>query len=134
VERRLETGDATVIIGDRALFYDGPAAERTDLGEAWMEWTGLPFVFAVWAGPAAAEPEIGRALEACYRENARDLDALAAVGAAGDPARRERVRDYLERNIVYRLGAAEHSGLARFHRELERHRLLPREEAHVEQS
>ena len=23
---------------------------RIDLGQAWKDWTGLPFVFAVWAG------------------------------------------------------------------------------------
>ncbi|NVN98409.1 MAG: menaquinone biosynthesis protein [Geobacteraceae bacterium] len=42
--------DALLLIGDRALaeaskFYD---AHVYDLGELWQEFTGLPFVFALW--------------------------------------------------------------------------------------
>src|SRR5262249_16758585 len=47
---RLELGDATVAIGDEALFWPATEAISIDLGGAWTEWTGLPFVFAVWAG------------------------------------------------------------------------------------
>ena len=43
--------DAVLVIGDAALLL---GARRTypyqvDLGEEWKRWTGLPFVFAVWA-------------------------------------------------------------------------------------
>jgi chorismate dehydratase len=42
---------AVLAIGDDALrLQKSPAAELTlDLGAAWHEWTGHPFVFAVWA-------------------------------------------------------------------------------------
>ncbi|MGH7127558.1 MAG: menaquinone biosynthetic enzyme MqnA/MqnD family protein, partial [Planctomycetaceae bacterium] len=42
--------DAVLLIGDRAIHP--PAEQFTatwDLGEEWSNWTGLPFVFAVWA-------------------------------------------------------------------------------------
>ena len=43
--------DAVLLIGDRAMV---PPAERFvcewDLAEEWTRWTGLPFVFALWAG------------------------------------------------------------------------------------
>src|SRR2546425_423243 len=48
---------AALIIGDNALLLDGAAArdaEKIDLGEAWTVMTGLPFVYAFWAGPGAA--------------------------------------------------------------------------------
>ncbi len=37
-------------IGDRALeeMASGKWAHAWDLGEAWLAWTGLPFVFALW--------------------------------------------------------------------------------------
>lgn len=53
-----EPHDARLVIGDAALrLYDATMREdqwrdryphRADLGEVWKQWTGLPFVFAVW--------------------------------------------------------------------------------------
>ncbi|MEI8138285.1 MAG: bifunctional demethylmenaquinone methyltransferase/2-methoxy-6-polyprenyl-1,4-benzoquinol methylase UbiE [bacterium] len=41
--------DASVVIGDRALYEKpGPGGDY-DLATAWNQMTGLPFVFAVWA-------------------------------------------------------------------------------------
>lgn len=43
--------DAVLVIGDPALLLQARNAypHRYDLGEEWKKWTGLPFVFAVWA-------------------------------------------------------------------------------------
>ena len=50
-----EAHDARLIIGDAALLLTSGAsalstayAHAYDLGTAWKQWTGLPFVFAVW--------------------------------------------------------------------------------------
>jgi chorismate dehydratase len=47
-----EDHDARLVIGDAALLLSSGAspqyAHGYDLGEVWKEWTGLPFVFAVW--------------------------------------------------------------------------------------
>src|SRR5690606_18217491 len=32
-----------------------PGRARTDLGEAWTEWTGLPFAFPLWQVSAGSE-------------------------------------------------------------------------------
>jgi len=44
--------DARLVIGDAALVLGSNHRERYphvyDLGQAWKEWTGQPFVFAVW--------------------------------------------------------------------------------------
>ena len=50
----MREADAAVLIGDAALranLHDGPryGLDVHDLGTLWKEWTGLPFVFAVWA-------------------------------------------------------------------------------------
>src|SRR5207302_1786202 len=56
--------DAVLLIGDqalRALHGGHPAPYRIDVGTEWVEWTGLPCVFARWGvraslgAPAAAE-------------------------------------------------------------------------------
>ena len=51
IDHRTEdtTADAILLIGDRAIL---PPKEKFlvtwDLGQEWFEWTGLPFVFAMW--------------------------------------------------------------------------------------
>jgi chorismate dehydratase len=59
--------DAVMAIGDEALALKaaGVMPFELDLGEAWQELTGLPFVFGVWAVRrdfAQAQPEATRAL------------------------------------------------------------------------
>ena len=48
----LETCDGALLIGDRALWESekNPSLVKMDLGEAWLEHTGLPMVFGVFAG------------------------------------------------------------------------------------
>lgn len=40
--------DLVLLIGDAGLAADPGAREPWDLGRAWCEWQGLPFVFACW--------------------------------------------------------------------------------------
>jgi chorismate dehydratase len=47
---------AAVIIGDRALRQRTVSAYFYDLGEAWKQMTGLPFVFAAWISNKALDP------------------------------------------------------------------------------
>jgi chorismate dehydratase len=105
--QRLLRGDATVAIGDDALFFAGSTAQSIDLGGAWAEWTGLPFVFAVWAGPRADAPELAPALHTCYRENAKRIEVLAEGAAGGDPVRKGILVPYLRDSIRYGWAARE---------------------------
>jgi predicted solute-binding protein len=55
LSQMLERCDAALIIGDNALFHPPNVAHKLpveviDLGKAWMDLTGLPFVYAFWAG------------------------------------------------------------------------------------
>ena len=52
VDRMLERADAAVLIGDLALELDRERYRVLDLGQAWTDWTGLPFFYAVWTGRA----------------------------------------------------------------------------------
>ena len=57
LETMLASADAALIIGDNALFLDHESAgvQKSDLGELWTASSGLPFVYAFWAGwPHAA--------------------------------------------------------------------------------
>jgi len=63
--------DARLIIGDAALLLSSGASELArsypyayDLGREWKDWTGLPFVFAVWVALRTAPVELALALHA----------------------------------------------------------------------
>src|ERR671931_833596 len=66
-----EEADATLLIGDAALqsaFHD--PTPHYDLGRLWLERTGLPMVFAVWAAQEPVAPGIPE-LEAALVDSVR---------------------------------------------------------------
>ncbi len=79
--------EAVLVIGDAALKLAaaGTYQHRYDLGEEWKRWTGLPFVFAVWAARRAANAGFVKpaheALLASRAWGLEHLDDLAAEAA-----------------------------------------------------
>lgn len=121
----LAVADAALLIGDPALDQDGEVA-RLDLGEEWTRLTGLPFVYAFWAGRAGAVTPAGvRRLQASLAQGRAHLDGIAERQAAGVPRKAERYRAYLRENIVFELGAAEQAGLREFYRRAHALSLIP---------
>lgn len=115
---RLAEADQVLLIGDPALCLDREGLVETDLGAAWWAWTGLPFVWAVWA---ARDGEAARAAEPVLREaRARgraDLASIVEREAARlglDPRAVER---YFTRNLLFEFGEEEGAGLERFRAE-----------------
>ena len=110
--------DAALVIGDNALFADHQrfGLRKIDLGEEWSAMTGLPFVYAFWAGRAG----IMGAGDVLALQKARDrgIVATATIGREmypGDPARAARADRYLREEVKYGLGERELAGLARFY-------------------
>jgi len=112
--------DALLVIGDNAMRMRNqrPAGFTLvlDLGQDWLEWTGLPFVYAAWAVRRALDDEVKADLRAF-------LDASLAAGLSDLPAvarqwtgpgwRPDEMEAYLRR-FHYRLGAEDLAGLERF--------------------
>jgi len=118
---RTAAGDAVLLIGDAALVLGRRGLREADLGEAWTAWTGLPFVWALWAArdeeaAARAEPLLREARE----RGERRLPEIAAEEAARLGLARGVVEDYLSRNIRRDFGEEERRGLARFREECAR--------------
>jgi len=112
--------DAALLIGDPALFVDHRAhgAEKIDLGEAWTDLTGLPFVWAFWAGGDDAVDAKGIArLQAARDAGGAASAAIADAYCVGDPARQALARRYLRENIRYGLSDDALRGLQTFYRE-----------------
>jgi chorismate dehydratase len=126
----LAHADAALIIGDTALFLDdGPIqvgegddartvrVDKIDLGGVWYRTTGLPFVYAFWAGRVGAvgADEI-RALQDTRDLSLKRTREIADGYFPGDPARQEVADRYLRDNIKYCLGPDERAGVDRFYR------------------
>lgn len=119
-ESMLAAADAALLIGDPALFLDHRAlgADKTDLGEAWTDLTGLPFVWAFWAGPASgADAEVVARLHRARDAGVAALDAIADAYCAGDAHRQAIARRYLRDHMRYDLDPQSLAGLRAYYRE-----------------
>jgi chorismate dehydratase len=109
--------DATMLIGDAALrsSFEDPTP-HFDLGRLWLDRTGLPMVFAVWAAPepvVAGLIELEHALVASVRLGRAEPERLAqqASEAYGYPA--GFMARYFEK-LRYSFGPRERAGLYTF--------------------
>ena len=113
--------DFALLIGDPALdLLLGPHDhELWDLGAAWYEMTGLPFVYAVWALRRGLQ---NSALRLQLRE-ARDfgLDTLDSIIRSRTEYTQDFRHDYLSWHIHYHLGTDEKRGLSKFIELLRKH-------------
>ena len=111
----LASSDAALVIGDPALRVDRESYVVLDLAGEWLELTGLPFVFAVWAARAeVATPALAARFERSLEAGLAELETIvgeAAVETALPPAV---LRDYYTRNLRFRFGDAERRGLDEF--------------------
>jgi len=127
-EAALERCDAAVRIGDKALFQPVPeGAVAHDLGTAWTDATGLPFVFAAWiARRGVLDRATYRTLHASHRVGSRAIDAIAEDYAWGGRRDPEVARRYLTENIHCRLGAREVRAIETFLGLAARHGVIDR--------
>ena len=116
IDEMLTACDAALLIGDPALFLE-PASRgllKVDLGHEWTVMTGLPFVWAFWAGrPDALTADAIRLLTAARDAGVDASDAIATAYCG--PERAALGRAYLRDNIKYKLGDRERAGLQRYY-------------------
>ena len=118
-EAMLARADAALIIGDNALLLDHQAAgaAKIDLGELWKSTTGLPFVYAFWAGQSGVvSPADVEVLRRARDEGVANLDVIARAYYEDDIARQGIAARYLRDNIHCFLGVEEVEGLRTFYR------------------
>jgi cyclic dehypoxanthinyl futalosine synthase len=118
---------ASLIIGDTALALEGRYPYALDLGQAWLDWTGLPFVFAAFGARAGTritatdQHALQRALDEGLHE--RPDIALDHAGRTGlDPTT---THAYLTEAIQYGFGDEERRGLELFYAKAAAAGLLP---------
>jgi chorismate dehydratase len=119
--------DAAVVIGDVGLRaylrqLPEPGLQVHDLGQLWKDWTGLPFVFAVWAvrrDYLAREPEtvheVHRAFLASRDLALEEIDKVAEQAARWEVFEPPVLRRYFT-TLDFRFARDQLAGVAEFAR------------------
>lgn len=113
----LGQADAALIIGDPALHLD-PATlpfQVLDLGTEWTNLTGLPMVFAVWAGRKKnLAPWMTAAFSDSYEFGRNHLQEVVQAGAPPRGLALGLATRYLTEHIRFELGPREYEGMRTF--------------------
>lgn len=124
-----EAHDARLVIGDAALLLSSGTSAvsraypyHVDLGLEWKEWTGLPFVFAVWVAqrstPVGDALSVHAGLIASRDWGVSHLPILAEQAATVTGVPRDICETYFA-GLDYRLSLPHLRGLTEFYRRLD---------------
>jgi chorismate dehydratase len=112
---RIDT-DAALIIGDNAMKVIDNGYITLDLGQAWFEYTGLPFVYALWVVKKDRHiPGLNNLLKNAKETGIRLVKSIAAAESQRLQLSQERCLHYLTNSIRYNLGNEEIKGLQAFY-------------------
>jgi chorismate dehydratase len=122
------TEGAMLLIGDKVVTEEPPAMPyQLDLGAAWKQLTGMPFVFAVWI--ARADVELGdlpQRLQLAKRRGLADLQTIVDRHAVPRGWPRDLALQYLSANLKYDIGPRQLDAIRRFHEMAAEHGIIPR--------
>jgi chorismate dehydratase len=125
-EEMLKRADAALVIGDPALTYDSSGLEVYDLAAEWRKFTGLPFVFAFWAGHEDLDlSRYGQDFEDSRGFGLAHVDEIAAEYAPKLHLQAAAVKVYLTRNIDYSLDEENQKGLCLFYKLAHEQGIIP---------
>jgi chorismate dehydratase len=122
----MQEADAAVLIGDtalRATLHDGPrlGLQVHDLGEMWKDWTGLPFVFAVFAArrdflarETQTVHEVHRSFLASRDLSMDEIDKVCEQTARWEAFDAETLRRYYTEALDFSFGERQLEGMREF--------------------
>ncbi|QDS91662.1 Chorismate dehydratase [Roseimaritima multifibrata] len=105
--------DAVLLIGDRAMPPPtGVYQEIWDLGDRWCQWSGHPFVFAMWIAREGIDAQpLAKILAAARDEGVQNLESIAQQEAGSHGLTSNDLHHYFTDNLHFRLGPQERQGL-----------------------
>lgn len=103
---------AGVIIGDRALLARSSFKYVYDLAEAWIEHTGLPFVFATWIANKPIPADFIKAFDLANEYGLNHIEDVIAL--INDASSGYDLYTYFTKNISYDFNEQKKKGLALF--------------------
>ncbi len=101
-----------LVIGDRTIGLDRRFRYVYDLGAAWKQHTGLPFVFAAWVTTTSLPPDFIQDFNEALREGLAHLPQLQLLLPSPTPD--FDLTNYYTHHIDYHLDAGKRKALNRF--------------------
>jgi predicted solute-binding protein len=121
LDAMLRTADAALIIGDPALRLDpqmthwrGEQAFAYDVGQQWVEMTGQPMVFAVWAAKEHVDSSAAGVFEESKRYGLSHVDEIVEKESEGRNFDPDLIREYVTSHISYDLGFRERMAIEHY--------------------
>lgn len=105
-------GDSVLMIGDKVFEHESNYAFHYDLGAVWQDFTGLPFVFAVWVAKPSIPSQVINQLNEVFRKGILNLPRVISDHKLAYP--KYDIERYLGEHIKYELDDAYHAGLSRY--------------------
>jgi chorismate dehydratase len=119
----LQQYDAALLIGDAGYEANSEGLHVLDLGQAWSQMSGLPFVWALWVGKEQLSSVLSLHLLTSMVWGLSNLDEVVIEAAERNQWPHERCEHYLLRTMKYEVGDREIQGLQLFGELIVRHRL-----------
>ena len=108
--KRTDLPAGQLVIGDRCFEYESRFAHVQDLGAAWHEMTGLPFVFAVWASLKPVDKELWKSIDQAFAYGIENIDRIPIPAHMAHIG----IDHYLKKNIRYQVDEDARTGLRKF--------------------
>lgn len=126
LQRDDQQTDAQLLIGDKVVCEEPPVFDhQLDLGQAWREFTGLPFVFAIWTARGGVDlHDLPDRLTAAREQGLQHIDEILKKYAVphGWPA--GLALQYLTVYLKFEIAPPQLDAIARFHELCARHGLI----------
>ena len=110
--------EAVLLIGDKVVTNhpsDRDYPHQLDLGQAWYEFTSLPFVFAVWMARADADlGDLPNTLRERRIKNAMEIDQIVTLYAPRHGWPVDLARQYLSDNLCYEIDEPQITAIRKF--------------------
>jgi len=121
----LRENDAALIIGDPAMTFPREGLHIWDMAALWQKYTGLGFVFAMWAIRNDATDRAKRVDFAAARdEGVARIDEIVDYYMTRIPLSRRELRFYLTHNIAFDLDDQMQNGLELYFQLAAKHELI----------
>lgn len=125
VERMLKDNDAALIIGDPAMTFATDDLRIVDMASLWREYTGLGFVFAVWA---VRNRDLSRVaaidFAAARDEGLEQIEEILSHYEREIPLARDELKEYLTEDITFHIDQPMKQGMKLYFDLAYKHRLI----------
>ena len=112
-EKQINEKNAAVVIGDKAFAVEQMFTYKYDLAEEWVNFTGLPFVFAVWVSNKPLGQLFKTEFNNALKKGLESIDIIDKSSFSHLPKHVDAI-DYLKNNLSFTFDEEKKKGLKLF--------------------